>query len=563
MGISTHRTATGWQDRLRGKTMNDHAGHREAAREHHRRSRWFQACQAYATADRVAPLSIEDLECWAESAQVIGRADEAIEVLARCFELRAQAGETHEATRAAYWLWSAHVFMRGEFAIAAGWVEQARGLAVARQSGEYGWPLVPQAYSCIGAGDYEAAEGLLHRATELGVGRGDTDLITIATTMRGRATLMLGSLERGLALLDDAMVRILTRTTSPRTTSVMYCAAIGSCYEVHEIARAAEWSVALDDWLEELPRLGGAYFGNCRIYRALLMRLRGHWSKAAAELEQACHDLAIDGHLVAGHAWYELGESRRLQGDPGVEEAYQQAMAFGRVAQPGLALYRLSQGDVHAAHSGLDRVLAEREQAADRLVLLSAAVEVDLAAGRVDSAEAAVAEMDTIRAVYPTAAARSNVAAARGAVALAQDRPTDALVHLRDAANGWRDLGAPYETALVGVQIAQACRALGDEDGVRMELHTALATFERLGARPDAAHARRLLSDRPDGGSVLSLRETDVLRLIVDGRTNAEIAAQLCLSERTVHRHVSNILNKLGARSRTAAAILAVQHRLT
>jgi hypothetical protein len=47
-------------------------------------------------------------------------------VLARCFERRAQSGEIHEATRAAYWLWSAHVFTRGEFAIAAGWVERAR-----------------------------------------------------------------------------------------------------------------------------------------------------------------------------------------------------------------------------------------------------------------------------------------------------------------------------------------------------------------------------------------------------------------------------------------------------
>src|SRR4029450_493352 len=139
--------------------------------------------------------------------------------------------------------------------------------------------------------------------------------------------IMLGSLERGLALLDDAMVRILTRTTSPRSTSAMYCAAIGSCYEVHEIARALEWSVALDKWLGELPRLGGAYFGNCRIYRALLMRLRGDWSRAAAELAQACGDLHIEGQLVAGHAWYELGELRRLQGDPSVEEAYQQAVA--------------------------------------------------------------------------------------------------------------------------------------------------------------------------------------------------------------------------------------------
>ena len=423
--------------------------------------------------------------------------------------------------------------------------------------------MIPQAYGCLGAGDYETAKGLLHRAVELGLGRGDADLVTIATTMCGRATLKLGSMGSGLALLDEAMVRILARTTSPRATSVMYCAAIGSCYEVHEIARAAEWSVALDTWLGTLPQLGGAYFGNCRIYRAILMRLRGDWSRAVAELEQACRDLAIDGQLVAGHAWYELGELRRLQGAPGVEEAYQQAIAFGRVAQPGLALYRLSQGDVQAADAGLRRVLAEREQAVDRLVLLEAAVEVDLAAGRIDSAEDAVAEMERIAKAFPTTAARSTVASARGAIALAEDCPADALVRLRDSVNGWRELGVPYEAAMVGVRIAEACRILGDEDGVRMELRAALATFERLGARPDADRARELLADRPDGASGLSPREIEVLRLIVDGRTNAEIAAELYLSERTVHRHVSSILTKLGVRSRTAAAILAVQRGLT
>jgi DNA-binding CsgD family transcriptional regulator len=290
--------------------------------------------------------------------------------------------------------------------------------------------------------------------------------------------------------------------------------------------------------------------------------MRGDWSRTAAELEQACRDLAIDGHLVAGHVRYELGELRRLKGDPGVEEAYQQGVAFGRVALPGLALYRLSQGDVHAAGTGLHRVLAEREQAADRLALLPAAVEVALAAGLVDSAEDAVAEMERIADVYPTAA-RSTVAAARGAIALVGDRPTDALVYLRDAVNGWRELGVPCEAAMVGVRIAEACQRLGDEDGVRMELDAALATFKRLGARLDADRVRKLLSDRLHGASGLSARETEVLRLIVQGRTNAEIAAELHLSERTVHRHVSNILTKLGVRSRTAAAILAVQNRLT
>jgi DNA-binding NarL/FixJ family response regulator len=52
------------------------------------------------------------------------------------------------------------------------------------------------------------------------------------------------------------------------------------------------------------------------------------------------------------------------------------------------------------------------------------------------------------------------------------------------------------------------------------------------------------------------------LRLIATGRTNRHIGAELQVSERTVDRHVSNILNKLGVPSRAAATAYAVQHRL-
>ena len=542
--------------------MQEDGGHLVAARDHHRASRWPQACDEYRVADQVSPLAVEDLECWAESAQIIGRIDEAIAVLGRCFDLRAEAGEIHAATVATYWLWSAYVFARGEFAIAAGWVERAQSLADHRGAGEYGWLLIPRAYAYLGRGDHAAAEGLLHHAAELGLSRGDVDLVTIATTMRGRASLMGGSLELGMALIGESMVRILTRGTSPRATCVMYCAAIGSCYEVQEIARAAEWSVALDEWLGTLPQLSGAYFGNCRIYRAILMRLRGDWSRAEAEFEQACRDLAVDGQLVAGHAWYELGELRRRQGAPGVEQAFEQATAFGHVAQPGLALLRLGQGDSRAAEAGLRRVLAEREQAGGRYVLLPALVEICLAADRIAEARDVTNEMERTAQTLPTAAVQAELAAARGAVALKDDRPAEALARLREASARWRGLGAPYETAQLGVRIGEACRAVGDEEGARMEFRAALATFERLGAHPDASRVRGLLSDRNAQLPALSPREVEVLRLIVRGMTNAEIAAGLCLSERTVHRHVSNILTKLEVRSRTAAATYAVERGL-
>jgi DNA-binding NarL/FixJ family response regulator len=63
-------------------------------------------------------------------------------------------------------------------------------------------------------------------------------------------------------------------------------------------------------------------------------------------------------------------------------------------------------------------------------------------------------------------------------------------------------------------------------------------------------------------GSVLSRREREVVRLVAAGMTNAEIASRLILSEHTVHRHVANILVKLGARSRAAAAVTAAERGL-
>jgi non-specific serine/threonine protein kinase len=62
--------------------------------------------------------------------------------------------------------------------------------------------------------------------------------------------------------------------------------------------------------------------------------------------------------------------------------------------------------------------------------------------------------------------------------------------------------------------------------------------------------------------SVLSPREMDVLRLLVEGKSDREIAADLFISHHTVMRHVSNILGKLGVESRTAAATYAVRHDL-
>ena len=81
-----------------------------------------------------------------------------------------------------------------------------------------------------------------------------------------------------------------------------------------------------------------------------------------------------------------------------------------------------------------------------------------------------------------------------------------------------------------------------------------------LHSRVAARVVKELHGSREDGlnpFTTLSERELDVLRLIADGKPNAEIAAELFISPRTVKSHVSNILGKLHLADRTQAAVFA------
>jgi DNA-binding NarL/FixJ family response regulator len=73
--------------------------------------------------------------------------------------------------------------------------------------------------------------------------------------------------------------------------------------------------------------------------------------------------------------------------------------------------------------------------------------------------------------------------------------------------------------------------------------------------------AARLMREvrAPESPEALTDRETDVLRLLAEGKANKEIARELQIGEKTVKTHVSNILTKLGVQSRTQAALHAMR----
>jgi DNA-binding CsgD family transcriptional regulator len=254
----------------------------------------------------------------------------------------------------------------------------------------------------------------------------------------------------------------------------------------------------------------------------------------------------------------------RLRGElEAAEKAYREASRSGWEPQPGLALLRLAQGRGDDAVAAIRRVLAEPADRLQRARLLPACVELALAAGDTDEARRGCAELHEIAEAQGSEAMKAMAARARGELALAEDDAPGALASLRDAARRWQELEAPYEAARARVLLGLACRALGDEDTASLELEAARGVFEQLGAAPDLARVDRLTRSSPAADVYgLTRRELQVLRLVADGATNRAIAAELVLSERTVDRHVSNILAKLGVPSRAAATAFAYEHGL-
>jgi len=140
-----------------------------------------------------------------------------------------------------------------------------------------------------------------------------------------------------------------------------------------------------------------------------------------------------------------------------------------------------------------------------------------------------------------------------------------------EAAEGWEALtqeGAvvvlmvPHEAAAQRVWAAGA-RGVLSRDAGASRIQAALAAAGQGLAVVDAtvlgSHEARPAPDARRPAESLTEREREVLRRVSEGLSNKEIAARLSISESTVKFHVNSILGKLGAQSRTEAAMLAVR----
>ncbi|WP_199701621.1 helix-turn-helix transcriptional regulator [Jiangella rhizosphaerae] len=163
-----------------------------------------------------------------------------------------------------------------------------------------------------------------------------------------------------------------------------------------------------------------------------------------------------------------------------------------------------------------------------------------------------------------------------GVAWLARLRAEESRLSGSNDAEPWRALveafgyGEPFQVALARWRLAEVLVAGGDRDAAAVELAAALETADRLGAQPLATAVRDLArrahvalpgTALPVAG-LLTPRELSVLELVARGYTNRKVGEELFISEKTVSVHLSRVMTKLGAASRTEAVSVAHQRGL-
>jgi ATP/maltotriose-dependent transcriptional regulator MalT len=522
----------------------------ERARGAYRDRDWVAARERFNEAAEGGALAGNDLSALANCSWWLGELDDALPALERAYRCHLQEGSPRTAALVALDIGFTRM-IRGDAAQGSGWLSRAeRLLKDEGPCAERGYIVYVAYEDALNRSDLEEA---LERAREvLDVGRrfDDQTLVALGVLAEGRLLIAQGDVDRGMALLDEAMVAATCDELDPGWAGNIYCNLMLACWQLADWRRAGEWTQVTARWCEAMPG-AGPFMGICRVHRAQVLQARGEWRDAEAQARRVLDELADFMPSMVGEAHYALGDLRRQRGElESAEQFYRAAHRLGRDPCPGLALLRLAQGRRQAAVSSIVRALeAAAEEPLARARLLPAAVEIALAAHDVRRARRGADELAAIAARYGTLGLRAEADAACGAVLLAEGDAAAAVARLEDAVRAFQELRMPYHAARARLLLADAHCARGRPEDAALEEQAGRTELERLGAEPPVR--ARGAPARPDG---LSEREAEVLALVADGRSNQEIAAELFLSVRTVERHLATVYRKLGLHGRSARA---------
>lgn len=317
--------------------------------------------------------------------------------------------------------------------------------------------------------------------------------------------------------------------------------------------------------------------------------VRGDLGRALRDAEAALAIAERIGHrqwsvatrYAAGRVWRELFSPRRAAAE--LERALTQARLSGSrmwtdIVAASLASLLISLGELGEAAVLLGTVVQSDHPGRSLSQRFCWFVLAELALAR-DEPERCLATLDQLvsAGARPAADAQSPLVLKLRGDALARlgqfDRAEQTFLAARERATlfGYRPLLWRVEAARCHLHVAEG--RIADAEAVCRSACAAIdAVAETIADKAARDHFRAQAAahlpasgmerQRPAGAARLSPRELEVLRLLTEGKSDREIAGELSISPRTVMRHVTGILDKLGVSSRTAAAALAIRQRL-
>ena len=492
-----------------------------------------------------------------------GHVDGAIAHRERAYAAFRKRGERERAAGIALWLSREYLEAFGNPPASNGWLARAEGLLEGQPTGsDHGWLELTR-----GARVSDPDEMRVHAKAALDIARrfGDVDLEASALALLGRGLLLGGAVEPGVAALDEAMMLITAgESTDALTFGDVCCVVTLACEESGELERLMRWNEVVDAFLARNPH--GALLSFCGTCGAEFFQAKGDLAMAERCLVDALQALEGTGHRSRCiHPAAKLAELRVLQGR--IEEAERLLSGYEDLPESlggSVAVHR-ARGEHAVAAALLLRRLNRIGDTIPAAPLLSTLVEVQLEAGDRAGASATTGRVAALAERTGTRRVLAIAAISQGRVARASEDPS-ARPLLEDAMEAFASLQMPMDAALARLELALSLR--GDEPAMALrEASVAFESLENLGAVRDADRAAALIRDLggpartgPKLLGLLTARETEVLGLLGEGLSNAEIAARLYISTKTAGNHVGNVLSKLHLRSRQEAAAFAVRH---
>ena len=474
-----------------------------------------------------------------------------------------RAGDLRRAARIALWLSREYAQVWRNDAAADGWLARAERLLRDVAAGaESGWLALARSGR---ARDSAAAADLASAALAVAVSAGDADLELRALAQLGLAEVRCGAVDEGLGHLDEAMAAA-TGGESPslETFADVYCTLLQACALAGDDGRPKQWAQVFETFARSYDHVPLLAF--CRSCGAGVSAASGRIDEAEQELVAALRELADAGQRGrCAHPAARLAEIRVLQGR--LSEAEQLLAGFEAEpeALPALVAIRLARDEGASAAALLERRLREVGETVLAAPLLAHLVQARLAAGDRPAAGSAVERLACIAATTAADRVRASAAFARGLVASADGDEALALSTLEHAVELFSRAQLPLNAARARLELARVLSRTNPEAAVDQAVQ-ARRELESLGADRDADAAAALLRELgakgrsgPRDHGVLSRREVEVLRLLGEGLSNAEIAARLFISPKTAEHHVGRIYAKLELRGRAEAAAYAAR----